>query len=285
MAVLVRRLGPDDRATLDAFLLEHADSSLFLRSNLRAAGIVDEGLPLQATYAGAFDDGVLVGVAAHCWNDNMLVQAPRHLDDVVRSAVMLSGRPVHGVVGPWAQVCAVRRALGTPDRPAAFESEDQLYALALGDLVRPRVLDEPDVRCRLTRDDDLDLLVPWRVAYATETLHARPGDPMYDDARADMERHHASGAAFLLERAGRPVSLTTFNAQLPDVVQIGGVFTPPELRSRGYARAVVAGSLLAAAGTGVTRAILFTGRDNVPAQRAYTALGFRRIGDYGLVRF
>ena len=32
--------------------------------------------------------------------------------------------------------------------------------------------------------------------------------------------------------------------RLPDAVQIGGVYTPPQLRGRGYARAVVAGSLL-----------------------------------------
>jgi predicted GNAT family acetyltransferase len=70
---------------------------------------------------------------------------------------------------------------------------------------------------------------------------------------------------------------------LPDVVQIGGVYTPPALRSRGYARAVVAGSLAAAAAMGVGRSILFTGRDNVAARRAYESIGYRRIGDYGLV--
>lgn len=285
MSLVVRLLGPDDRAPLDAFLLEHADSSLFLRSNLRAGGIVDEGRELQATYAGAFEDGELVGVAAHCWNDSMLVQAPRRLDEVVRAAVASSGRTVRGVVGPWAQVSAVRRALGRVDVPATFESEDELFAMAIADLVRPPALDAPDVRCRHTCDDDLDLVVRWRQAYAVETLHAKPGDTMYDDARADMERHHASRAAFVLERAGAPVSVTTFNARLPDVVQIGGVFTPPALRRRGYARAAVAGSLVAAAEEGVRRAVLFTGRENRSAQRAYTAIGFRRIGDYGLVRF
>jgi predicted GNAT family acetyltransferase len=285
MAIVVRRLGPGDRPALEAFLLEHADTSLFLRSNLHAGGIVDEGKPLQATYAGALEGDTLVAVAAHCWNDNMLLQAPRCLDEVVREAVRLTGRTVRGVVGPWAQVCAVSRALANEGTPPVFESEDRLYAVAIADLVRPRVLDDPEVRCRATRDDDLDLLERWRVAYAVETLHARPGDQMYDDARPDMERHHARGDAFVLERAGRPVSFSAFNARLPDVVQIGGVFTPPELRGRGYARAAVAGSLVTVAGSGVKRAVLFTGLDNVAAQRAYTAIGFRRIGDYGLVRF
>ncbi len=38
-----------------------------------------------------------------------------------------------------------------------------------------------------------------------------------------------------------------------------------------------------ARGKGVTRAVLFTNHDNVSAQRAYEAIGFKRVGDYGLV--
>ena len=66
-------------------------------------------------------------------------------------------------------------------------------------------------------------------------------------------------------------------------MQIGGVWTPPSLRSRGYGRAAVAASLLDARAEGVRVAILFTGKGNVPACRAYEALGFQVIGDYRLV--
>ena len=58
--------------------------------------------------------------------------------------------------------------------------------------------------------------------------------------------------------------------------------TPPELRRRGYARAVVAASLLDARAEGAERSILFTPVENIPAQRAYEALGYRHIGDYRL---
>jgi GNAT superfamily N-acetyltransferase len=285
MSVRVRRLDEVDRPLLDAFLLAHADTSLFLRSNLVAAGMIDEGRPLQATYAGAFEDDALVAVVAHCWNRSLLLQAPRYLADTARGAIALSGRRVQGAVGPWSQLCELRRVPDFAERVPSFVSEDHLYAVALVDLVRPAALDAPDVACRRSRDADVDLLVEWRIAYAAETLHATPGTPLHDEARTDMERHHALGTAFVLEHAGRPVSVSTFNAQLPDVVQIGGVFTPPVLRGHGYGRAVVAGSLLVAAAAGVARAVLFTGRDNVAAQRAYAAIGFRRIGDYGLVRF
>ncbi len=72
-------------------------------------------------------------------------------------------------------------------------------------------------------------------------------------------------------------------AALPDMVQIGGVWTPPPLRGLGYGRCVVAGALLAARRAGVTRAVLFTDDDNHGARRAYAAIGFDLVGDYGLV--
>lgn len=69
------------------------------------------------------------------------------------------------------------------------------------------------------------------------------------------------------------------------MVQIGGVWTPPEGRSRGYGRCVVAGALQMAISDGVDRSILFTEPDNVGARRAYRAIGFRPIGTYGVVFF
>jgi ribosomal protein S18 acetylase RimI-like enzyme len=70
-----------------------------------------------------------------------------------------------------------------------------------------------------------------------------------------------------------------------EAVQIGGVYTPPALRGQGYARAVVAASLLAARSQGAHLATLFTGVQNLAAQRAYEALGFQVVGDYRLVTF
>jgi len=64
-------------------------------------------------------------------------------------------------------------------------------------------------------------------------------------------------------------------------VQLGGIYTPPALRGRGFARCAVAASLLAARERGASRAVLFTGNPN--AVRTYEALGFARVGDYSIV--
>jgi len=88
---------------------------------------------------------------------------------------------------------------------------------------------------------------------------------------------------WVLVADGQLAAASRFNSQLPDAVQIGGVYTPPALRGRGYARAVVAGSLVEARAGGVARAILFTA--NPAALAAYVAIGFRVVGDYALVVF
>ena len=82
---------------------------------------------------------------------------------------------------------------------------------------------------------------------------------------------------------GAPVAKTGFNAVLPDMVQVGAVYTPPDLRGRGYARRAVALHLAQARDLGVQRAILFSA--NAAASRAYEAIGFQRVGAYRVALF
>jgi hypothetical protein len=107
----IRILEPGDEAALEAFLRPRIESSMFLLGNLKNAGLADHGERLQGTYAAAFENGQIVGVVAHFRQGNVLPQAPVYLDELWRAAVMASGRPVHGMVGPADQVFAIRDVL------------------------------------------------------------------------------------------------------------------------------------------------------------------------------
>ena len=86
----------------------------------------------------------------------------------------------------------------------------------------------------------------------------------------------------MLESGSRIVAKSEFHGIANGAVQIGAVFTPPAYRGRGYARCVVAGSLDIVRRTGEKNAFLFTGEENVAAQRAYTApQDFTPVGNYG----
>src|SRR2546430_13910203 len=86
---------------------------------------------MQATYVAALEGGRIAGVAAHCWNGMVLVQAPEggHAAAAALEAVRRSGRTGTGFSGPWDQVGAAREALGVGAAPAAKDSRDELYVL------------------------------------------------------------------------------------------------------------------------------------------------------------
>ncbi len=275
----VRILGPGDEARLEAFLATRAARTMFLRANLRRAGIVDTGAPYTGTYAGAFDGDELRAAGACFWNSVVITAAGDRAGAIAVAAVAASGRRPRGILGPWAEVEAARAALGFADATADLESREDLYELDLAALVVPARLADGAWRCRRPDAAELGLLGRWRAAYHVEALGATPGPKLEEDARREVDQW----GFWVLVDAGELVAMTAFNARLPDMVQVGGVYTPPEKRGRGYARAAVAGSLLDARAEGVRRAILFTGDDNVAARAAYLALGFDIVGDYGMV--
>ena len=113
--------------------------------------------------------------------------------------------------------------------------------------------------------------------YQLRTLHTPP--------QAAAQRVEDSYAHYLdakshvvLMQGDTALAMTGFNAQIPDMVQIGGVYTPPDLRGRGHARRAVA---LHVAASGVGRATLFSASE--AAARAYRAIGFRQVGDWTLL--
>jgi RimJ/RimL family protein N-acetyltransferase len=284
MRVSLLRSG--DETPLEAFLAVpgRAETSMFLRSNSRAGGLVDRGKRYQATYAAIWEDDAIVAVAAHCWNGMLLVQSPAlgHVGVVAHAAVEQSGREVTGLSGPWPQVVAARAALDLAARPASMDSREDLFSLELGDLVVPSALTDRACLCRRLEPKDVEQCVAWRIAFRIEALGEAPGEKLETTSR---ETILGWPSQWVLTVDDALVAYSAFNASLPDMVQIGGVYTPPALRGRGYAQAVVAGSLLTARAEGVGRAILFTQASNAAARTAYQKLGFQIIGDYGLVLF
>jgi uncharacterized protein len=281
----IRQLVEGEEAALDAFLSAHTESSMFLRSNLRRVGFVDRGEPYQATYVAGFDHDAIIGVAGHCWNGMLLVQAPELVESLAPAVVAASGRQVFGLSGPGDQVTRARRALGLERAATTEDSIDDLFWLELGAMKIPAALAEGRVTVRRPGAGEIDLVADWSTSFHREALGFIDGPELRRNCGDLVRRLQEEGAQFVLDLAGAPVAYAAFNAKLPNTVQLGGVWTPAEFRGRSYGRSIVAGALLAARAAGVSRAVLFTGPDNFAAQSAYGSLGFKRVGDYGLVIF
>jgi predicted GNAT family acetyltransferase len=148
----------------------------------------------------------------------------------------------------------------------------------------PRLLSDGVWQYRLATNDDLPILSAWRAGYEIEALGQDPDKPdTLKGAQEETIKKIALREIFVLEDQGYLVSQANYNATLPDVYQIGGVWTPPHLRGRGYAKGVVAGALLAARNQGIKKAILFT--KNPSAMKCYESLGFKAVDDYHISLF
>lgn len=221
-------------------------------------------------------DRVRIGPEMHNWQGAVFLQAPEHAVALANAVVKASERTLFAVLGPFSQVEEVHRGLG--EHPDGI-SKDGLFALNIGEMIGPDLGTAASV-CRSAGREDLGLLFDWRFLYEMESTGLPDTESTREFARDAIVGHVDRGDAFILEVDGQPVSCCTRNARAAEAIQIGGVWTPPELRNRRYGRAVVAGLCRQAALDGATRAVLFT--DNPAAQRSYEALGFRQIGEYGI---
>src|SRR5690349_21088707 len=113
---------------LEAFLLKHSESSMFLRSDLRAGGLSFQGKPHQAEYIAMVEGGTeIVAVASHAWNGNLILQAPVAAGQIARRLALHSMRAIRGLIGPWKQVTEARSALGLCGVPASLDSCEDLF--------------------------------------------------------------------------------------------------------------------------------------------------------------
>lgn len=277
----VKALDNSDRAAMAGFLAGHAESSMFLLGNARAQGLVYSGRPQSAEYWGAFDgSGRMQGVLAHCWNGNVLLQAPEPaaLARILDGFAAAASRPVAGALGDVDQVQALIDRLGAGEPDFAVNAREDLYALPLDALTWPGRETAARLRVALAREAGRALLTDWIRAFEIEGLGAAEGPALEATVTERVDGFMTREDIWVLYDGSEPVCLSGFNATLPEMVQIGPVWTPPAQRNRGHARYLLAATLAAARDQGVERAILFT--QSAAAAKAYEAVGFRKIGTY-----
>lgn len=265
-----REARPDEAAGIAAFLRRDPDWTMFPLSNLAHHGMGREGRYQMRFWLKGQGIKAALGLSAM----GMLLPVLPDLgaEDLAPLRPLLAGEAIAGLIGPSAQTEALRAALGLRDSDAEHMDDEPGFALDLAELVPP---DDPALRLRSPGLRDMPLLVQWRAAYRGEVM-GTPPENGEAAAREDIETYLARDSHRILERNGVPVATTGFNAELPEAVQIGGVYTPPDLRGRGHARAAVALHLAEARRAGVRRAVLFAAND--AAVRAYEAIGFKPNG-------
>jgi RimJ/RimL family protein N-acetyltransferase len=264
-----------DIPEIEAFLTPRTAQSMFPLANLR-----NHGLNGPHRHSPNFwlirGKGQITDVLTLTRGGLVLPQCPSM--DWSGLGTPLEDREITGIIGPANQCRSFLKATGLDGVAKSLDHDEPQYELNLSELVIPEGFGELVPLCNA----DKDQMIEWRKAYAIETIHEDP-DQAQLTAERDYETYTTDRSHVVLMDGETALCATGFNARLPDIVQIGGVYTPPEHRRKGHARRAVALHLAQARDQGVSRATLFSA--NEYASRAYQAIGFTYVGQWTLCLF
>lgn len=126
--------------------------------------------------------------------------------------------------------------------------------------------------------DDIELLTDWYVAFNDE-VHSRPRLSR-EETKKNLTVRVEAGNVFLWRDDGKLVSIAAIVRKTPNSAIIGIVYTPPELRGKGYASSVVSKLTEHILSNGFTKCGLFTEADNPISNSIYRKIGYEPIGEY-----
>lgn len=125
---------------------------------------------------------------------------------------------------------------------------------------------------RWANDDDLPLVQDWLDSFLRDAMAHRL-DARLDGAKRVQRRELA------LWVDGAPCAMAGYSGRSPNGVRIGYVYTPRELRGRGYASALVARLSSVSLAEGARFCFLYTDLDNPVSNSIYQRIGYMPVED------
>lgn len=134
----------------------------------------------------------------------------------------------------------------------------------------------PPGALRLARLEEAPCLVEWLAAFQVEI-----GEPA--DARRVVTSRMAAGQLYVWDQEG-PRSMAGWSGKTPNGVRVNAVYTPPELRGRGYATATVAVLSQLLLDQGNRFCCLYTDLANPTSNAIYKRIGYQAVSDSSVYR-
>ncbi|MBN0049065.1 GNAT family N-acetyltransferase [Streptomyces actuosus] len=155
----------------------------------------------------------------------------------------------------------------------------RLCLYRLGTLTPPEPV--PAGRGRLVGEPDHEQLMHWCRGFAADVGE----DVAIDAASWAGTRFAGKRYTFWETPDGTPVSMAGVNPTIAGLAQVDPVYTPADLRGRGYAGAVTVEVSRAALAAGAKEVVLFTHAANPTSNALYQRLGFLPVTDWAVYDF
>ena len=226
-------------------------------------------------FAVALDGERVVGAAMRTPPHNLILSEMD--DDAALEPVAEDAQAVFaslpGVVGPkvpvarfariWEERTGANASIGIQQR--VYRASEAILPEGVSGSSRPY------------EEDDRAVVLAWMDAFVAEALPQAPPE----DAGHWLERNLSSpdsGVELWIDE-GAPVSFSGYGGQTPNGNRIGPVYTPPELRRRGYASALVAELTKRLLDGGRKFCFLFTDLANPTSNSIYQRVGYEPVSD------
>lgn len=272
---------------------------LDLARHSSAASFLQRAEPWLARFEA--ENNLILGFASAWAQDPSFFKAPPYLATVERSGGVVAcafRSPPHKLAltrideRPASALLAADALSTYPDLATAFGPEPDIetfaahWAALAGRPVergmRTRILEAralqragstPPGSMRPATAADLDILVPWMSALFDEI-----GEIHHEQPAKHANARIKSGSLFVWDRAG-PVSMAGWSGKTRNGVRVNLVYTPPQLRARGYARACVSALTEVLLAQGNAFCCLYANRANPVSNRIYERIGYRPVSD------
>jgi predicted GNAT family acetyltransferase len=188
-----------------------------------------------------------------------------------------AGRLIQGVNAESDAAEAFAEALAHHTGTAATVHR-RMRLFVLGELVRPHP--GPEGASRPAAERDRDLLTEWLREFTREV-----GDPDTQDYQGAADERLGYGGIVIWEAGGVPASIAGRTRIVAGTARVGPVYTPPELRGRGYAGGATVAVSQAALDAGATEVVLYTDLANPTSNALYQRLGYRSVEDRLVLSF
>lgn len=164
-------------------------------------------------------------------------------------------------------------------RTATLRTAERVFRLER--VIRPR---PASGAMRLAEPRDRARIASWFVAFGAEALRLTQ-DLARMEAFTDRFIARIGGRAMYLWDDGGTVCMTGASAVTPQGSRVGPVYTPPHLRGRGYASALVAAVSQTELDAGRRFCFLFTDLANPTSNKIYRDIGYEPVCDVDEYRF
>jgi predicted GNAT family acetyltransferase len=277
----IENVSSENQKEMIDFLKRHEDTCMFMLGNFEVHGATMTEAPNSGNFKliKQFED--LIAVFCLTRRGTLLVQSEtiEPVFELILNECQKEETFLKGVAGEWGfcsrfwEFVKNRHVIGRE----TFVSKEVLYSLNLEEHSY-----QTAENVRLLKLQDFSQWKKLNDEYIKE--QKLPSELSEEQVRKQFLWQSQQKIIWGLFRDGVLVTVAELNAKALDLGQLGGVYTSPQFRKKGFAKILIRQLIMDVKHLHkIRKLIIFTDEDNFPARRVYESLGGKQVGFFALL--